>query len=131
MHIQPSKLVMKFGGTSVGSAEAMLQAVEIIAAERGRWSGVAVVTSALSGVTDLLINSAVQAAGGEASPVEAAVRELETRHHDLIDVLVPGGFRKRRVHREVNALITDFANLCRAIYVCNDCGEPFEQFKPL
>jgi aspartate kinase len=98
----------------------MLQAVEIIAAERGRWSGVAVVTSALSGVTDLLINSAVQAAGGEAGLVEAAVRELETRHHDLIDVLVPGGFRKRRVHREVNALITDFANLCRAIYVLGE-----------
>ena len=120
MEEQHSPLVMKFGGTSVGSASAMLQAIQIIAAERERWPGIVVVISALSGVTDLLIQSALQAASGELAPVEAAVCELEARHHDLIDALVPGGYRKRRVHREVNGLITDFANLCRAIYALGE-----------
>jgi aspartokinase len=48
-------LVMKFGGTSVGTSAAMAQAVEIVAGSQVQWPAVVVVTSALSGVTDLLL----------------------------------------------------------------------------
>jgi len=45
-------LVMKFGGTSVGTEEAMRQAAQIVASARRDWPRLVVVTSALSGVTD-------------------------------------------------------------------------------
>ena len=45
-------LVMKFGGTSVGSSKAMAGAVQIVKDARTEWPRVVVVTSALSGVTN-------------------------------------------------------------------------------
>ena len=59
-------IVMKFGGTSVGTNAAFLQVAQIVAekvatqAQTAR-PGVVVVTSAMSGVTNLLIAAASQA----------------------------------------------------------------------
>ena len=58
-------LVMKFGGTSVGSPEAMSQAANIIRHSHLEWPNLIVVTSALSGVTNLLLESTQKTAGGE------------------------------------------------------------------
>ena len=43
-------LVMKFGGTSVGTPEAMVQVAGIVRQARQEWSRVVIVTSALAGV---------------------------------------------------------------------------------
>lgn len=51
---QPATLVIKFGGTSVGTTDAMAQAAQIVRANHLVWQNLIVVTSALSGVTDLL-----------------------------------------------------------------------------
>jgi len=48
-------LVMKFGGTSVGSVEAMTQAIRIVQQARQNWPHMVVVASALNGVTNLLL----------------------------------------------------------------------------
>ena len=42
-------LVMKFGGTSVGSTEAILRCTEVIRMSKVDWSNVVVVVSALCG----------------------------------------------------------------------------------
>ena len=52
-------IVMKFGGTSVGSAGSIRQVVEIVKASQSR--NPLVVVSALSGVTDMLLASASKA----------------------------------------------------------------------
>ena len=57
----PSTLVMKFGGTSVGTPEAMAQAVANIRQSQKDWERIVVVASALSGVTNLLTESAQRA----------------------------------------------------------------------
>jgi len=59
-----SRLVMKFGGTSVGDVERIQRVARIVAAERTPGKGVAVVVSAMSGETDKLVKLA-RAAGGE------------------------------------------------------------------
>ncbi|MES1156136.1 MAG: aspartate kinase [Alphaproteobacteria bacterium] len=59
-----SRLVMKFGGTSVGDVERIARVARIVAAERAPGRGVAVVVSAMSGETDKLVKLA-QAAGGK------------------------------------------------------------------
>ena len=62
---KPGKtLVMKFGGTSVGSIEAIENVQEIVASARLDWPRQVVVVSAFSGITNGLLNSAQSAARG-------------------------------------------------------------------
>ncbi len=111
---------MKFGGTSVGTPEAMSGAAQIVQATRPDWPRMVVVTSALSGVTDQLMDSALHAARGDKSVFYQTVHELSARHSKLIDALVKDGTRKMQVQREVSQLIDEFSNLCQAIYVLGE-----------
>lgn len=120
---EPAKtLVMKFGGTSIGTVEAMKQAVQIICDSHRSWPGLVVVTSALSGVTNLLIDSATQAARGDMSLYHHAVNQLSHRHKELIDQLITSAARKHQVAWEVEHLIADFSNLCQAINVLGEAS---------
>ena len=60
-----SRLVIKFGGTSVGSAQAIRQAATIASDLHAAGHAVVVVTSAMSGVTDLLLAGAHAASRAE------------------------------------------------------------------
>lgn len=113
-------LVMKFGGTSVGTAAAMRQAVQICLEARRDWQQLVVVTSALSGATDHLMNSALRAARGDLSTFYQALRDLNDRHHSLIDELVSDPVRKHQVHQSIDHLIADFSNLCQAIHILGE-----------
>jgi hypothetical protein len=53
--IRRDTLVMKFGGTSVGTPDAMRQDISIVQTEKPLWKNLIIVTSALSRVTDTLI----------------------------------------------------------------------------
>jgi aspartate kinase len=70
---------MKFGGTSMGSAERMKVAAEIIAAEQKK-RPVAVVVSAMSKVTDLLLETLRRAEMGDRAAVDAGLASLLERH---------------------------------------------------
>ncbi len=115
-------LVMKFGGTSVGTTQAMAAAVQICAAARAEWPQLVVVTSALSGVTDLLIASAERAAHGDLGPFYRAQRELNERHHALIEALVGESGAQFAVHQEVDRLLAEFNNLCQAIHILGEAS---------
>lgn len=65
-----SALVMKFGGTSVGSPEALNQCADIIQKNRAAYPQLVVVISALSGVTDILLRCAGLAADGDESSLK-------------------------------------------------------------
>ena len=68
-------LVMKFGGTSVGSAGRIRVAADLIAAER-RKRPVAMVVSAMSKITDLLLDAMRHAEAGGRAGVEANLAVL-------------------------------------------------------
>ncbi len=72
---------MKFGGTSVGSAERMKVACDLIAAEAARRPVVAVV-SAMSKITDLLLDTTRHAEGGDQAGIDRNLPQLETRHFE-------------------------------------------------
>lgn len=122
MQESPPTLVMKFGGTSVGTTEAMAQTVRVICEYRPQWPRLVVVTSALSGVTSLLIEGAMRAARGDMTIFHQAVGELTNRHMELIENLVRQPSRKHQVQWEVKHLISDFANLCQAINVLGEAS---------
>lgn len=67
--------ILKFGGTSVGTAERLLRVLEIIRAERAK-RPVAVVVSAMGDTTDRLLEAADLAAEGRLPEAEAVVDAL-------------------------------------------------------
>lgn len=113
-------LVMKFGGTSVGTPEAMAQTAHIIQRHLKDWPRLVAVTSALSGVTDLLITSAVSAARGDTDTYQKVTQTLKSRHDVQIRALIPEKSRQERISQEINLLILDFANLCQAISIIGE-----------
>lgn len=76
--VETLRIVMKFGGTSLGDAERVRQAADIILASKARGECPIVVASAHSGVTNLLFSAANRAlAGGDAvEPIRAKHREI-------------------------------------------------------
>jgi aspartate kinase len=74
-----SLLAMKFGGTSMGSAARMRVAGSIVQAQAAA-RPVVVVVSAMSKVTDTLLETLRHAEGGDRAGVAANLRRLEERH---------------------------------------------------
>jgi len=79
--------VLKFGGTSVGDAEAIGRLVRHVSTAHAN-AGAAVVVSALSGVTDRLFNLAAAAAATDEKIVLAGVDELQRRHEQVARLIV-------------------------------------------
>lgn len=75
--------VLKFGGTSVGSAENIKRVKEIL---MGQDDDVIVVVSALGGITDKILSAAKMAAIGTGY-FQAELTEINTRHFDTIEKL--------------------------------------------
>ncbi|MGM0507348.1 MAG: aspartate kinase, partial [Bacteroidota bacterium] len=78
--------VLKFGGSSVGTPDAVRKVIEIVRKKR-KETPIAVVVSAFQGVTDLLTEAAVQAASGNEEYLKS-IRDLEARHVHAIKDLV-------------------------------------------
>jgi aspartate kinase len=81
-------VVLKFGGTSVGDADAIARLVRHVSAARQR-GGAMVVVSALSGVTDRLLHLATAAAAGGEAVIDAAIPELRERHARVAREVAP------------------------------------------
>jgi aspartate kinase len=75
-------LVMKFGGTSMGNAERIRVAAELISAEQKK-RPVAVVVSAMSQVTDLLLEALRRAELGDRSAINEDLEKLRARHLEV------------------------------------------------
>lgn len=115
-------LVMKFGGTSVGSADALTKATQIIKDARNEWSGVVVVTSAMSGVTNLLLASASLAAQGRVDSLPIAESTLREKHFAAAEALIHDANKREQIKQEINALILSHVNLCKAIAVLGEAS---------
>jgi aspartate kinase len=108
-------LVMKFGGTSVGSADAMRQVVSIISNERIKRKNIAVITSALNGVTDQLLSMA----DGRVEILETAA-DLRARHEKIAAALIPEKTTRDRALAEIQNVIDEIINLCQAVLVLGE-----------
>src|SRR5665213_2307700 len=102
-------LVMKFGGTSVGSADRMKVACDLIAGEAVRRPVVAVV-SAMSKITDLLLDTTRHAEASDQSGVDRGLEQLETRHRAAAKDLVAAACLAR-VEAAIAEIIADFRRI--------------------
>ena len=115
-------LVMKFGGTSVGSTGALTNVTQIIQDAHAEWSHLIVVTSAMSGMTDLLLDCASQAVQGKITPLADAEKTLRKKHFVVIDHLIQNKTLCMETKESINALIFSFVDLCKAIAVLGEAS---------
>ena len=79
--------VLKFGGSSVGSAEAIAKVVDIVC-ESIKKEPTIVVVSAMSGVTDQLLMLAQSASQGNEA-YKTIIQNIEQKHLDAVRALLP------------------------------------------
>ena len=79
--------VIKFGGSSVASAENINKVVEIVKGKTNPGK-IVMVVSALGGITDLLLQCAHLAAAGNES-YKTNLQEIELRHLNTVKELIP------------------------------------------
>ncbi len=112
-------IVLKFGGTSVGTFDAVSRTMGIIADRIGGKPVVCV--SALSKVTDLLYEIAATAADGDAESLEALLYKLRTRHLSLAQSLLsadPEGCAKASAR--VNEICDTLAAVTKTVTALGD-----------
>jgi aspartokinase/homoserine dehydrogenase 1 len=118
-------LVMKFGGTSVGSVEAFAAVVAIVrqkVAEQMTTTrpGVVVVTSAMSGVTNLLIDAAHQSARGHATASKEAILTLRRKHLQVIDHFLINPAERSAAERHLEQKLQELDRICGGIAVLGE-----------
>jgi len=106
-------LVMKFGGTSVGSAERMHAAARL-SEEQHKQRPVAIVVSAMSKITDLLLETIKRAEGGDQAGIESDIAKLRKRHHEACLALLPAD-RHGQVLQRMEAIIAEFERIANGI----------------
>lgn len=105
--------VLKFGGTSVGSTQAIEQVCGIVAKYK-RKGTMALVVSAMSGTTDKLIQCG-QLAGLQQEQYKSLLQEIETRHLDTIRGLFPITVQSSLLS-QVKKQLNQLESLCEGIF---------------
>jgi len=117
----PQPLVLKFGGTSVGTPEAMQQAARVVAQARAQHGPVVVVTSALSGITDRLLTATRAAAqdGRNGQTRAQAAEAIYAAHQAIAAALLPPE-RRGPALDAVRQRVETFRRLVEAIAVLGE-----------
>jgi aspartokinase/homoserine dehydrogenase 1 len=102
---RPVTEVFKFGGASLADASAVRHAIDIIALTRGR---VAVVVSAIAGVTDALVALTVAAETGRGS-VDPGLASLQALHRDVATGIVTNAAARRELLDTVELAFAELA----------------------
>lgn len=117
-------LVMKFGGTSVGSAAAMRETADLVLQARDTWGDVVVIASAIGSkpvkVTDLLLHGAQTAFTGDMETFPQLASLLRDIHYEAIDGLLSPEGERQVILAEIERFIDRFSTLCGAVSVLGE-----------
>ncbi len=108
--------VLKFGGTSVGSVNSILNVKKIVEAID---EPVVVIVSALGGITDKLLNTSMMASMGDVA-YEKEFSEIITRHLDVIEGVIPDKAERMEVQKKAMYLLDELSNIYKGVYLIND-----------
>ncbi len=111
-----SMVVIKFGGTSVGSPQALSSVAEIVRSIRKDWRRVVVVVSAMGGVTDLLLKGATAAGGGDSAKAGQCVEAIRKQHRAAIAAGSLGG----ETVSAIDACLRELEGLYHAVSVLRE-----------
>jgi aspartokinase/homoserine dehydrogenase 1 len=103
--------VMKFGGTSVGDASCIARTAQIIT-QAARESGCVAVVSAMSGVTNRLIEAAKAAESGDAVRAKAILDALVKQHETALLNLLPDEQKRAQLRQKLELVLAEGSRLC-------------------
>jgi aspartate kinase len=103
--------VMKFGGTSVGDASCIARVCEIVK-EASRDHSILVVVSAMSGVTNRLIEAATRAEAGERDNAALLIDALRKQHDLALNALIHDPETRKRLSARIEELLREATRLC-------------------
>src|SRR6202171_333530 len=103
--------VMKFGGTSVGDATCISRTAQIIA-NAAKLSPCVVVVSAMSGVTNRLIEACRKAATGDANEGGNLTNVLRSQHAAALETLIQEPQERECVMQKLDGVLTEAKRLC-------------------
>ncbi len=113
--------VMKFGGTSVGSAKSILSLKKIVETE-ARTQPVIVVVSALDGITDKLIATSQMAKNGD-DHYREEFDAMVKRHHQMIDTIITDDKKRIDLFNNVDQLFDQLKSIFYGVYLIHDLSE--------
>ncbi len=111
--------VLKFGGSSVQDAEKIRQVCSIVKNER-KDAKIAVVFSAMKGITDLLIESSKTAASGN-SGYRKNIELLRTRQKNAAEELMSGNTAVNVIVK-IEEMIEELTNILHGIELVKECS---------
>ena len=109
--------VLKFGGTSVATAE-NLKKVQSIVQKQAESEKVVVVVSALGGITNQLHECADLAAGGT-EKYKVVLKKIEERHLELCNELLSVQDRGHTL-TQTKLLLNDLEDICRGVFLIGE-----------
>ena len=104
--------VLKFGGTSVGQVSAILKTIDVIQTA-ATTSGVVVVVSAMSGVTNKLLEAARCSEAGDRKAVSSILEALRNQHALTVNALVDSGEERGKLLNKIAALLEECDQFCQ------------------
>ncbi|MGH9698057.1 MAG: aspartate kinase [Candidatus Acidiferrales bacterium] len=105
-------VVMKFGGTSVGDASCISRAAQICAAA-SREDAVVAVVSAMSGVTNRLIEAAKKSEAGRQEEALAVIEGLRQQHEAALAALIPKEDKRKVLLARTGEILAEALRLCK------------------
>lgn len=103
---------MKFGGTSVGDAACIGRVAQIVR-DASREDPVVAVVSAMSGVTNRLIEAAVRAEAGDLERTGAAFGMLRKSHEAALGELIRGDELRKVIAARLDQIFSEGERLCK------------------
>lgn len=115
IHTNPKKslCVMKFGGTSVADASCVERVAEIVWAA-SRTANIVVVVSAMSGVTNKLIEAATSSGAGNRERSLTIFEGLQKRHQEVASALIHSTETRQQISRRLKVLFREGIHLCES-----------------
>ena len=111
-------LVMKFGGTSVGSPAAIARAADLVL-QQVRNCRVAVVVSAMSQVTNTLLAALDAGSSGDQDSLADSLAKLREKHQAACTELLPTS-RQHPVRKRMEAILGDFERVARGVLLLGE-----------
>lgn len=112
-------VTMKFGGTSVGSIDAIKNVIHIAGQSRQpQAQNIVINVSAMSGITDLLQSGILGAATGDSDSHHAIGQTLHEKHEEVLKALAPD--EAESVLAEIDELIRGYVRFCDSVAVLGE-----------
>ena len=109
--------VLKFGGTSVANASNIEKVAKIVE-EKCKTEKIALIVSALGGITDMLLSCGTLAATGNESYKEQ-LQAIETRHLEAVSNLLPIAMQSSTLS-QIKMLCNEMEDICNGIFVLQE-----------